>query len=339
MTAGLRRATPCPCYRLFFILPGPTVELSGARWVQFYRISGLNVASDIALPGLIEGRTGAPAEVTIRRGQVPDRLDDVSASGPTWQAGPRRFLLHIPGIAHFLLADGREIVFAPASEESMSDIPIFLVGTVFGILLHQRGQIVLHASAVQVDGRAVLFCGSSGAGKSTLAAAFAQRGYALVTDDLCSISLGAHGGPIVHPDGRHLKLWAQAIERLDLNETRGERVRPKLQKYYVAPERVLTEPLPLGAIYVLREARAPHAPGIERQNIVDAALALRRNAYRPLLIRRLNQREDYFRAAAALTHVAGVSYLTRAFDFAKMPEVIAWLEAHWRELGLKEKAA
>jgi len=307
--------------------------------VHLYRVCGLSVASDIALPGLIEGRSKAAPDVTIRRGPVPEQLSDAQAAGPTWQAGTRQFLLHVRGVARFLLSDGHEIVFAPASEESMADIPIFLIGTVFGILLHQRGQIVLHASAVEVDGRAVLFCGPSGAGKSTLAAAFAQRGYAVVTDDLCSVSLDAHGGVTVHPDGRQLKLWAHAIERLDLAQTRGEPVRPKLQKYYVEPQRVLTEPLPLGAIYVLREARPPHAPGIERPNIVDAALALRRNAYRPLLIRRLNQRESYFRAAAAIAGAAGVFNLTRALDFAKMPEVIGSLEAHWRELGLEEKAA
>jgi len=307
--------------------------------VLFYRVCGLGVASEIALPGLIEDRASAPAEVTIRRGPVATQLEGAKAKGPTWEAADGQFLLHIPGVARFLLSDGREIVFAPATEESLADIPIFLVGTVFGILLHQRGQIVLHASAVRVQGFAVLFCGPSGAGKSTIAAALAQRGYPVVTDDVCAISIRPGVRPLVHPDGRQLKLWAHAIERLDLGETQGARVRPQLQKFYVEPRQAYSEPLPLGAVYVLREARPPHTPGIEKPNIVDAALTLRRNAYRPALIARLDQKEDYFHAAASVASAAGIFYLTRALDFAAMPEIIDSLEAHWRDLGLREKAA
>lgn len=307
--------------------------------MHFYRISGFSVGSDIPLPGLIAGTATPAPDVTIRRGQVPERLDGPTASGPTWQVAGPQFLLHIAGVARFLLEGGRAIVFAPESEDSLADLPLFLIGTVFGALLHQREQIVLHASAVRVDGKAVLFCGSSDAGKSTLAAALAQRGYPLVTDDVCTVSIGAGRPPQVHSDGRQLKLWAQAIERLDLAPARGERVRAKLEKFYVTPSEAFTDPLPLGAVYMLREARPPHAPGIDKPNVVDAALLLRRTAYRPLLIRRLNQRASYFRAAADIANAASIYHLTRAFDFGKMPDVIGWLERHWRDLRLSEKAA
>ena len=145
--------------------------------MQFYRVSGLSVASEIALPGLIAGGPERTAQVTIRRGPVPESLRAASASGPTWQIAGKQFLLRIPDIARFLLTDGSEIVVAPETEAGAADIPIFILGTAFGILLHQREHIVLHASAVRVGDKAVLFCGSSGAGKSTLAAALAQRGY------------------------------------------------------------------------------------------------------------------------------------------------------------------
>ncbi|HUD86324.1 MAG TPA: hypothetical protein VMR17_07700 [Xanthobacteraceae bacterium] len=307
--------------------------------MEFYRVCGLSVASEIELPGLIAGAAEPMAQVTIRCGPVPEHLPDSRAAGPTWQIAGNQFLLRIPDIARFLLNDGREIVFAPESDERAADIPIFILGTVFGILLHQREQIVLHASAVRVNGRAVLFCGPSGAGKSTLAAALAQRGYPLVNDDFCTVTANGADGPLVHPDGRQLKLWAQAIDRLDLAQSRGERVRKSLEKFYVEPSEVFTEPLALGAVYALREARPPHASGIERPNVVDAALILRRNAYRPLLVRRMDQKANYFHAATTIANVAGIFNLTRALDFAKMPDVIASLERHWLEQRLTEKAA
>ena len=307
--------------------------------MQFYRVSGLAVASEIELPGLIAGAPERAPQVTIRRGPVPESLPEPMASGPTWQIAGKQFLMRIPDIARFLLRDGDEIVFAPETEEGIADVPIFILGTVFGILLHQREQIVLHASAVRVNGKAVLFCGSSGAGKSTLAAALAQRGCPLVTDDVCTVTINGSGAPLVYPDGRQLKLWAQAIERLDLAQSRGERVRKAIEKFYVEPGEAFTEPLPLGAVYALREARPPHAPGIERPNVVDAALLLRRNAYRPLLVRRMNQKTNYFHAATTIANVAGIFHLTRALDFAKMPEVIAALEGHWLQQRLMEKAA
>ena len=307
--------------------------------MHFYRVSGLSVGSEIALPGLnaIAADREVP-DVAIRRRPVPVALENASATGVTWQIAGDRFLQRIPDVARFLLSAGREIAFEPEADADVDDIPIFILGTVFGILLHQREQIVLHASAVRVNGKAVLFCGASGAGKSTMAAALAQRGYPLVTDDICAIA-AVDGTPMVHPDGRQLKLWAQAIERLELADSRGERVRSRLEKFYVEPAESFSEPLPLGAVYALREARPPHAPGIERPNVVDAALILRRNAYRPLLVNRMGQKANYFHAATTIANVTGIFHLTRPLDFAAMPKGVAWLERHWLEIGLMEKAA
>jgi hypothetical protein len=58
-----------------------------------------------------------------------------------------------------------------------------------------------------------------------------------------------------------------------------------------------------------------------------------------LLVRRMDQKANYFHAATAIANVAGIFYLTRVLDFAKMPDVIASLEAHWLDLRLMGKAA
>jgi hypothetical protein len=124
--------------------------------VNFYRVCGLSIASDIILPGLIAGEPTSVPQVTIRRGPVPEGLNEPSIVGPTWQIAGKRFLLSVPNVARFMLQNGEQIVFAPESEASAEDVPIFILGTVFGILLHQREQIVLHASAVEVNGKATV---------------------------------------------------------------------------------------------------------------------------------------------------------------------------------------
>jgi hypothetical protein len=305
--------------------------------VYFYELAGLSVESDIALPGAVAAAPRA-AEVTIARALVPERLECASASGPNWSLGDDAFLLVVPGIARFLMTQGRRIAVEIEDGVAEEEAGVFLAGTVFGILLHQRRHIVLHASAIAVQGGAVLFCGPSGAGKSTLAAALAQRGYPFVTDDFCVIATGA-GAPRVFPDGRLLKLWDQAIDRLGLQESRGEALRARIEKFYVEPKATARAALPLRAVYLLQEARPPRTPGVERPNVVDAALILRRNAYRPQMVVRMGQKAEYFGAAAEIANAAGVFTLTRSLGFGRIAQTIEWLEAHWRATGLTETAA
>lgn len=316
--------------------PGLAPSLGGPGR-HSYRVAGLSLSSELELPGLIGAAPPSRPDVVIRRHPVPPVLDGATASGPTWQIAGDQFLLRIPGIARFLLTGGCEIAFETEKGMPADEAAPFICGTVFGILLHQRRHIALHASAVEVNGKAVLFCGPSGAGKSTISAVLTRRGYPLVADDLCGIVLAET--PMVHPDGRQLRLWEQAIAGLDLAANRGAPVRRRLRKYYVEPDNSATNALPIGAVYALREARPPRVPGIERPNAVDAALLLRRNAYRPLLVTRTGQKAEYFKAAAAIADAsAGIFHLTCPMDFAAIPEVVARLEDHWAEIGLADRA-
>ncbi|WP_372890066.1 HPr kinase/phosphorylase [Sphingomonas sp.] len=305
--------------------------------MHFYRVSGLAVRSEIPLPGLIPLAAVPNPDVSIQPIDVPDTLGNVITAGPTWQRNAQQFLLDIPTVGRFLLEEGRSIGFAVAAEADEQDVALFLAGNVFGILLHQRNHIVLHASAVVVNGRAILFCGASGAGKSTLAAALGERGYRLVTDDQAAITLDGEGVPIVHPDGRLLKLWAPSIAALDLESRKGAAMRGRLEKFYVTPGDASTAAMPVGAVYILEEALPPHPAGITRPNPVDGLLLLIANAYRPQLVRRMDQRPAYFRVGAALADTGGIFLLKRPMRFAAMAETIDGLEAHWGDIGLRSQ--
>ena len=77
-----------------------------------YRVAGLTVASEIELPGAIPARDADMPTVTVRAAAVPESLGDAASKGVTWQIAGARFLLHVPGVARFLLDGGREIRFA-----------------------------------------------------------------------------------------------------------------------------------------------------------------------------------------------------------------------------------
>lgn len=308
-----------------------------------YVISGLRVESDLTLPGAIQAsEPDLPHDVIIVAGDVPVRLSDPAESGPNWDIAGDRFLLRVPGIVRLLIDGGRQITWQCEGQAAPDEVAIFVSGSGFGLLMHQRGHCVLHASAVAVGNSAVLFCGPSGAGKSTIAAMLGSRGYPLLSDDQCVLSGIESGHPVVHADGRALKLWRQSIDELALAERSGAAVRAQLQKFFVDPATSHAAPLTLSAICVLQEATAVHlAAGgeqvaLESLNLADAAKVVRQNAFRPAMVRRLGQEALYLQAAAAIAGAGRVYRLVRPLDFAQNDAVVAALEQSWRKLGLLE---
>ncbi|MBX9635174.1 MAG: hypothetical protein K2X44_09355, partial [Magnetospirillum sp.] len=126
-------------------------------------------------------------DVRIRCGAVPEALEGERHVGPTWQIAGASFLFQVRQVARFLVTGGSEVVVDLHPSASNADAAPFLLGTTFGALLHQRGQLVLHAATVSYRGRGLALCGVTGAGKSTLAAALCQAGCDFVGDDVAAI--------------------------------------------------------------------------------------------------------------------------------------------------------
>ncbi len=172
---------------------------------------------------------------------------------PVLEAGAKDLVFRpLPGLA-FRIRDGAHITIARAPIVSDIDINLYLVGSVWGVLCHQRGWLPLHCSAVQSGGMAAAFTGPSGAGKSTLAAGLAKRGFKHLCDDVCVIRPEDEGRRL-YPMPKGLKLWRDAIEALGLQ--RGGRVSTSIdmEKYHVAPPNGAQEPwLDLAALYMLAE--------------------------------------------------------------------------------------
>src|SRR5262249_20309363 len=152
------------------------------------------IVSDFPLNGLPTRRDKAAAqhEVVIRRA-LPEAMPSA--------ANREEVLLDFPDAGRFLVRNGNEILIEPASS-SDSEIGVYLLGTAFGVLCHQRGIPPLHASAIDVADGCVAFVGETGAGKSTLVAALAARGHEVIADDVCFLRLGDKGEVQVWPGVR-----------------------------------------------------------------------------------------------------------------------------------------
>ncbi len=296
-----------------------------------YIISGLTVRSAIELPSAIRLPERHPRpDVSIGFGAVAAELPFAEDNGSDWSRAGETFLLHFPGVLRALIQGGRSMRIQVEPGHDPADLVLYLLGTCFAVILQQRGRVVLHASAVAVRGRAMLFCGQSGAGKSTIAALLERRGYPLLNDDVCNVSVQG-GNYVVYPDGRMLKLWAESMAHLQKPGSAEARVRRDLDKFYAAPERIDFTPRPVGGVYILHAREDSGKATLARLNTAESLSALTQNAYRPTLVRAMKMTPAYFDVSVAIQRSAGVYRLSRPMDFARAEEALDLLEQHWQD--------
>lgn len=136
-----------------------------------------------------------------------------------------------------------------AREEIVCGVPLAVC------LLH-RGDLALHAAAVEIDGGAVVLAGPGTYGKTTLAAAFAGAGHRLLSEDLVCLRPGS--SPAVLPGPAALRLRHDVVGRVSVAETQHERANADRTRLTIAVgARGDSGPVPLRAILFLRDGEDP----------------------------------------------------------------------------------
>ena len=252
-----------------------------------HTLFGLNVHSNLSIPGLSsETQSNGLADVEVHLGVSPSLQDNSQpeteeltytsaysddAGNPglkIWESrnGKLLRLEYYDGIQFWLERNGKSLWATWPPEFLLEDAAAYLLGPVFGLLLRLRGVTCLHASAVSIDDGCVLFVGAEGAGKSTTAAAFARRGYAVLSDDVAALVETPKGFQVV-PAYPHVYLWQDSVEMLYGSSEALPRFSSGWEKCRLAlgngGSRFETRTLPLRAIYLLGERRATEAPKVE----------------------------------------------------------------------------
>lgn len=192
-------------------LSGPACEL-GRRIPHRYRAFGLAICSDLALPEL-ESDDAEVADVAIRLRTIGRPLPETPRS-VLFEFGPDSQYLAWLRVGGFLIRGVGDIDIhpAPGVDEPLLHLP--LLGPVMALLLHLRGLLVLHASAVEMANRSAIFLGDKRAGKSTTAVALVAAGHRLLADDVLAIDFSASDSPKIVPAFPQLKLDLKAAETI-----------------------------------------------------------------------------------------------------------------------------
>ena len=285
-------------------------DLPGNRPAFLYSLFGLTVRSEMELPEL-HPADGGEADVDIRFGDLGPVRSAVQELTLT-EAGA---VLHVPDIARYGIDEGCRILVDPAEGASPRNIRLFLLGSAFGALLHQRGLMPLHANAVVVGDRAITFTGASGAGKSTLASLFHDRGYPLLSDDVCVIRADEAGRPVAYAGIPHMRLWRDSLERSGRTTQGYERALDGRDKYNVPARRGETPArMALGAIFVLKRAEEAQLVAIRRLRGAEALNAVLANTYRGRYIAALGNTQRHWSASVALVGRVPVLELERPWS-------------------------
>jgi hypothetical protein len=287
-----------------------------------YQAFGLTIASELVLPELVPA-TCDESQVHVQRGSVSGMFaaSREEQEDPYYQAAPNRVVLHWPEVGAFAVEKGRRVVvdLQEDVEDGLARLP--LLGAVLAALLMQRRRLVLHASAVEVRGKAIGFVGVKGAGKSTMSAALHGLGYPLISDDLLALR-SEDGVVMADPGFPRFKLSPEAAEAaLRDDPDRLPKLHTRIRKRArMAHDTFSTAPRPLGAVYVLAPGADIATKPVGGRNALFGLLPHNYNSALVDAIAEASVRRWHFKACSELVERIPVRLLQRPADLGRLQE-------------------
>ncbi|NOT46201.1 MAG: hypothetical protein HOP17_00430 [Acidobacteria bacterium] len=306
--------------------------MEGTQSKYFYKAYGLGIHSDFALSDLVLSQSGA-TDVRIRLGKLDESFLQAklnggitrSGYGATARASAEAVAFHWHGIGTAFVRGGRDVIVEPAEGIDERDLSPYINGSILAVLLHQRGLMVLHASAVVLNGQAVAFLGDKGAGKSTFAAFLQNRGHTLLTDDLVPVKFTDDRAFAV-PGFPRIRLWADSVTSIGVDPQTLPTINSLVNKHsYGCPDRFSEDPVEINRLYVLAEDEEIN---IQKLDPKESFIEIVRNCYLSRYTDATGQTVSHFGNCVALAGSVPVFRLTRPHDFTALPDVSSMVENH-----------
>ncbi|MFK7849175.1 MAG: hypothetical protein AB8G77_28060 [Rhodothermales bacterium] len=235
--------------------------------------------------------------------------------------------------------DGSALFIDPIPNVKPSLLKQAVQSAGLGLILHQRNQLTLHASAVEMDGGVVAFVGYKGAGKSTTAASMFGQGYRLVTDDLLVLKIDKNRTVVdAFPGIPQLRLWPEAVvaSLKEDPETLPRNSDLSTKRLRSVGDQFARDALPLKAIYTLDYLADPMDDlVIEPLAPRDACIEMIRQSYALHYLGNQGANAQHLAQSNALTKLVPVRRLRRPRALEAIPEMVAAIE---RDIGMEAVA-
>jgi hypothetical protein len=303
----------------------------------YYQIYGITLSSNLPLPLLIATSTAtATADVVVHLEEAkspPDILEQEYTD--SWFQRQKD-----DGVYHCLLLYNNEeyleTEISPNGQQiqitwinqPLAEVTAILIGCILGTALRLQGKLCLHSSVIAVDNYAIAIIGEQGAGKSTTAAAFTQRGYPVLADDI-AVLVDDGEKFLVQPGYPRLRLWKSAVNELYGSAENLPKVFSDTDKHFVELNQSLTmswcfqsRSLPLAAIYILGERQQQLTfPSIEACIPQVGLMHLMIHRYPQSFNLNCDTQSRDFAVLGHLATTVPIRYLHRADCLAELPKV------------------
>jgi hypothetical protein len=291
---------------------------------------GLNIKSDIEFPELMPAEF-EKADINIHISNVPLQLDgEPVVNRVNVSMNVTEYLHTIPNVANYYVANGNEIRIEPQPGADEKSIRLFLLSNAMAAILHQRGMIPLHASAVYHDDGIALFCGRSGAGKSTMATALQQRGYTVFSDDVCVLDNDTDNRLVALPSYPMIKLWEDSFVKIGLDSAKEtDKIRPEMAKYArFYHNEFNTASQKIKRVFILDVNNSNDAIEIKKLGPIAAFKALQQNTYRHVQMNGMKKRDIHFGMMSKLAGEVSVYKVTRPTDGNTIDALITQVQSN-----------
>ncbi|MCS3642393.1 hypothetical protein [Salinibacter ruber] len=285
-----------------------------------YEVHGVKLKSDIKIPevGRYEKKEGNEETIEIEKKTIERRLKKVEKKR-IFKAENGRVQYEAPEIGVVAVEKGKKIYIDVDSKKINTLTRLFILATGLATALYQGGKLVLHSSAVSIDGKAALFIGDKGAGKSTMAAAFSEKSHQAIADD--AVRVDASTPSIAYPGVQAFKLRRDSLSLLDESRFYVKKIDKNLDKYLVSKREKNSnqKKQKIGGIFVIKEGKNID---IRECSFLDSFAEIVRHTYVRKNVRSsMGNRIDYFNQCTDVAAKVPVYELVRPKKYSKLDKL------------------